>query len=809
MMRKSKIYAIAAVAALHVAATQAQTPTEGEEIDLGLSVNWRGYNIGATAPQEKGTLYSFACLKNCGNMYGYPYFSQYTGNFDLPDGDIAGNTEYDAAAATTGGDWRMASKAQWEELIEGCDITSLTYEGTSGYLLTSKSNGNSIFLPSSTYGYKQQCSYYTSESDTYSQGIEMPQMVTISGGGKYTSGQVKLQEYSYSSFGPWIGLPIRAVCDRHEGPELEGISLAAGRTEIFAGTSTTVTATAVPADVPLRDLKYSSSDESIATVSNEGKVTGRFDGTGGTVTITASSGNVTSTIDITVTAVATDASEETVDLGLSVDWLSRNEGASDRGETGDKYAFAYITPGIPDSYKFYDRYNDQYLFTKNNYCGDEEYDVVAANSNGRDRLPSGAEMEELVENCEATYIPEGTYGNSTHCVRMTSTVNGKWILLPLSSPFSDSTNKTPEITYHSGCTNAEKNKSISIMLQASNDGTVTVKCGEADFGASPVRGVREHETAPDLSGIELNKTAAEVYIENTVALTASPLPLGAKFESLQWSSDDESVATVTADGLVTGMGAGTVLIRATDGTVTATATITVNDPTPTDGEYVDWGNGMLWYPKELGAATAADYGAYYYWGEPMPRQDTVSDESQWTDPGLSKIGGTQYDPATAALGGSWQLPTTSDFLSLLDNSTIEWITYKGKRGALLTSKLNGARMFCHKKEHEMYSTNYVFYWADSSTTYTSSGLAGNGLSIIEDNTDTADLGTSKPWDPQRVRPIMKKSDGIDAPSAEGERVVTGVFTIDGRIANEGAENLSPGIYIIRYNDGSAIKQVVR
>ena len=54
-------------------------------------------------------------------------------------------SKYDVAK-NWGGNWRMPSKAEFEELLSKCSWKWTTMSGTSGYKITS-SNGMSIFLP--------------------------------------------------------------------------------------------------------------------------------------------------------------------------------------------------------------------------------------------------------------------------------------------------------------------------------------------------------------------------------------------------------------------------------------------------------------------------------------------------------------------------------------------------------------------------------------------------------------------------------------------------------------------------------------
>ena len=66
-------------------------------------------------------------------------------------GDIAGNSKYDAARANWGSTWRMPTKKEFQELKDQCIWTWTSQGGHSGYRVTSKTNGNSIFLPAAGY----------------------------------------------------------------------------------------------------------------------------------------------------------------------------------------------------------------------------------------------------------------------------------------------------------------------------------------------------------------------------------------------------------------------------------------------------------------------------------------------------------------------------------------------------------------------------------------------------------------------------------------------------------------------------------
>ncbi|SDM86630.1 choice-of-anchor I family protein [Bacillus sp. OK048] len=86
-----------------------------------------------------------------------------------------------------------------------------------------------------------------------------------------------------------------------------------------------------------------------------------------------------------------------------------------------------------------------------------------------------------------------------------------------------------------------------------------------------------------IAGITLDQTQASLKVGETVKLSAAIQPVDATDDKVvTWTSSDEKVATVTSDGLVTAVGAGsaTITVQTKSGAHTATASITVAEPTP-------------------------------------------------------------------------------------------------------------------------------------------------------------------------------------------------------------------------------------
>lgn len=128
-----------------------ETEKETEEIvDLGLSVNWRGWNLGANSPEECGGYYSWGELEEKPEYTWYSYFDNpYSDTGDWVGctlaADISG-TERDAATVTLGAGWRMPTKEEIQELVDKCKWEWTSLGGTGGYKVTGP-NGKSIFLP--------------------------------------------------------------------------------------------------------------------------------------------------------------------------------------------------------------------------------------------------------------------------------------------------------------------------------------------------------------------------------------------------------------------------------------------------------------------------------------------------------------------------------------------------------------------------------------------------------------------------------------------------------------------------------------
>lgn len=125
-------------------------------VDLGLSVKWAIYNVGAKKIEDSGTLFNHLPYSNRDNILRgvYLLFGK-----DLGSGEIVSisGTEYDKVTEQWGGKWCTPTKEQCEELINNCEITEYTLNGVKGTRYKSKKNGKSIFFPNNSKSWAHGC----------------------------------------------------------------------------------------------------------------------------------------------------------------------------------------------------------------------------------------------------------------------------------------------------------------------------------------------------------------------------------------------------------------------------------------------------------------------------------------------------------------------------------------------------------------------------------------------------------------------------------------------------------------------------
>lgn len=138
-------------------------------VDLGLSVKWANMNLGADAVQGYGDYYAWGEKKPKDNYSWSNYIwckgskttlTKYNtlSSYGTVDNKTVLSAEDDVAHVKLGGDWRIPTVAEWDELMMECKWQWTTHNLVSGYLITGQ-NGNSIFLPAAGVVYDDENEY--------------------------------------------------------------------------------------------------------------------------------------------------------------------------------------------------------------------------------------------------------------------------------------------------------------------------------------------------------------------------------------------------------------------------------------------------------------------------------------------------------------------------------------------------------------------------------------------------------------------------------------------------------------------------
>ena len=284
------------------------------------------------------------------------------------------------------------------------------------------------------------------------------------------------------------------------------------------------------------------------------------------------------------------------------------------------------------------------------------------------------------------------------------------------------------------------------LVKAISAGSATVKVTTEDGGRTATCEVTVKAKVIDVTGVSLDKTALNLEMGSTGTLTATITPSDATDKSVIWSSDNEAVATVSEEGVVSALKEGTAIVSVTtvDQGRTATCKVTVTLAIP---EAVDLGLSVKWASWNLGATKPEEYGGYYQWAGTEDVSDTsiyldltncpyhigADDKTGWTkyvssaypsywsgegSPDSIKFLNSGDDAASVNLGGKWRMPRQSEVEELLTYCTTKWTIRKGVRGRTFTSTINGNSIFLpaagfRDGDYLGAEGSYGYYWSSS------------------------------------------------------------------------------------------------
>lgn len=217
--------------------TSPYDPFNGHEyVDLALPSGtlWAKCNVGAETETDYGLYFAWGetqgyAASQVGTDKNFSWSDYKYGEFDvtddtpdrgltkynITDGKTALDLEDDAARANMGGEWRMPTK---EEFLELADTKYVTHErianynnsGVTGFLFTSVSNGNTLFIPQAGNVNESNISSVNTTTWTWLLNISEDSGNTYKS--LATLGQLNARgNVSYTYFNRCSGLSVRGV----------------------------------------------------------------------------------------------------------------------------------------------------------------------------------------------------------------------------------------------------------------------------------------------------------------------------------------------------------------------------------------------------------------------------------------------------------------------------------------------------------------------------------------------------------------------------------------------------------------------
>ncbi|MGM9818276.1 MAG: hypothetical protein ACI30B_04755 [Paludibacteraceae bacterium] len=135
---------------------------EWVDLDLPSGLRWATCNVGATKPESYGYYLAWG-ETTTKSTYDWTTYKWCNGSDDTltkycteirygtVDNKIDLEITDDAACTIWGGMWSIPTENEWQELIDNCTWKWTTRNGVKGYTVKSKTNGNSIFLPTAGF----------------------------------------------------------------------------------------------------------------------------------------------------------------------------------------------------------------------------------------------------------------------------------------------------------------------------------------------------------------------------------------------------------------------------------------------------------------------------------------------------------------------------------------------------------------------------------------------------------------------------------------------------------------------------------
>ena len=330
------------------------------------------------------------------------------------------------------------------------------------------------------------------------------------------------------------------------------------QTSILVGASETLVATVLPENATNQKVSWKSSDEAVATVDANGKVTGVKAGEA-TITVTTEDGGMTATCKVYV---------NTATVAVTGVMLNKTETTILEGSSE-----TLVATVLPEN-----------ATNRNVSWKSSDEAVATVDANGK---VTGVKAGEAVI---TVTTEDGKKTNTCKVTVKSNTVNVRGVVLnktsisiPIGEDETLAAKVLPENATNQNVTWSCKNPEIASVdangkVTGIKAGMTIVTVTTEDGGKTADCAVNVSERHISVMGVELNKTEFIFQVGDSETLVASIKPENASNKKVTWVSDKPEIATVDANGKVTGVKAGvaTITVTTDDGGKTATCKVLVS-----------------------------------------------------------------------------------------------------------------------------------------------------------------------------------------------------------------------------------------
>lgn len=327
-------------------------------------------------------------------------------------------------------------------------------------------------------------------------------------------------------------------------------------TATIQGTSTTqLQAIVAPTQAKNKNVTWTSSDEAVVKVDKDGLVTGVAMGKA-TITVTTEDGAFTDTCEVTVTKVAVSS----ISLASASPMMVGNT---------QKMAVTF-DPTYATNKKVTWQSSDTTVATV------DADGVVTAIKASTSPVIITATSDDGKKPATATIASiaadDGTIAAIDWTIKLADGTNAPAVLTDLAQAVNVKlATDTAGVNFYYTTNNDVPSASSTAYDDAKGIDIAedcTLKVVAMKTGKQPVYDSKTFTFKIRVSKVELDKTLETVAKGKTLQLTATVTPDAAKEKGVTWSTTDDTIATVSETGLVTGVKNGTVTIRATSKDVT-------------------------------------------------------------------------------------------------------------------------------------------------------------------------------------------------------------------------------------------------